>query len=81
MPKVTWMNKPPPVNYLAALLRAYKQANRLTSAQLAERLGCRPENVRYQISKPAKAWNVGMLMDYCDALGVPYEEAFREATK
>lgn len=83
MPKLTWMNKrqPPKVNYLEALLKAYKRAQGLTSEMIAEKLGYSPENVRQQLRKPAKAWNIGALMQYCDILGVPYEEAFREAVR
>lgn len=84
MPKLTWMNEEPPkekVNYLAALVRQYKLDRKMTSAQMAEALYCSPENVRRQMMKPAEMWRVGTVTDYCDVLGIPYEDAFAAAAK
>ena len=79
MPKVTWMK--PKVNELAALFSTYRKARRITSVQIAEKIGCTPQNARVQMSKPGKDWNIGMLLRYCDVLGIPYEEALSAAAK
>ena len=79
MPKVTWMK--PKVNYLAALFSAYRKATGKTSTQIADEIGTTPSNARTQMSKPGKEWNIGQLLRYCDALGIPYDEAFAAATK
>lgn len=84
MPTLTWMNASPPkreVNYLAALMRQYKLDRKMTSAQMAEALYCKPESVRRQMGKPADMWRVGTILDYCDVLGIPYEDAFAAAAK
>jgi hypothetical protein len=84
MPTLTWIDKNPPkrkVNYLAALMRQYKLDRKMTSAQMAEALYCKPESVRRQFGKPADTWRVGTIIDYCDVLGIPYEEAFAAAAK
>lgn len=81
MPKVKWIGKPAKVNYLAALFTAYRRARKMSSAQVAEIVGCSPSNARSQMCKPGKDWNVGQLIQYCDALGIPYEEAFAAAAK
>jgi len=80
MPKVTWIIKPK-VNNLAALFRAYRMARHMTSVQVAEKLGCTPQNARVQMNKPGEDWNVGQLLRYCDVLGIPYDEAFAAAAK
>ncbi len=80
MPKVKWISQPKPkVNYLAALFHAYRKARNMTSVEIAEIVGCSPGNARYQMNKPGTEWNIGQLMKYCDALGIPYEEAFKAA--
>ena len=81
MPKVKYLTPAPKVNHLAALFRAYRKARGMTSADIAEAVGCTEENARYQQNKPGTDWNVGRLMEYCDVLGIPYEEAFREAVR
>lgn len=79
MPKVKWIK--PKVNELAALFRTYRTARRMTSTQIAEKIGCTPQNARVQMNKPGKDWNVGMLLRYCDVLGIPYDEALQAAAK
>ncbi len=79
MRKAVW--KKPKVNHLAALFRTYRQARHMTSTQIAEAIGCTPQNARVQMNKPGKDWNVGMLLRYCDVLGIPYEEALAAAAK
>lgn len=83
MPKVKWLRRErdPEVNYLHALFREYMRAREMSSAELGELLNRSPENVRMHINKPAKEWKVGQLIEYCDALGIPYEKAFAAATK
>ena len=82
MPKLTWMAPPKQrILYLAALLSAYKKAGEMTSAQIGAKLGCSPENVRSHLRKPAEKWNVGLLIRYCDILGVPYREAMEAVVK
>ena len=86
MPKVAWIGgekrrKTKPVNHLAVTLRGYKQAAGLTSAQIAQRVGCSPENVRTQLNKPADQWRIGMLRQYCAVIGCPLEEALAAAAK
>ena len=83
MPKVSWLpQKPKPkVNELAALFRAYRKETGMTSEKIAAKLGCSPENVRYQMNKPAADWNIGKLLEYCDVLGIPYEDALAAAAK
>ena len=73
MPKVSWVR--PKVNYLSALLKTYKKERRMTSEQLGKLLGVTGAQVRAQINKPADKWQIGRLKLYCDALGIPYEEA------
>ncbi len=80
MPKVKWIS-PPKVNALAALFRAYRKATGLTSAEIGAAVGCSPENARYQMNKPGKEWNIGMLLRYCDVLGIPYQEALDAAAE
>lgn len=80
MPRVTWINRPK-VNELAALFRTYRTARNMTSAQIADRIGCTAQNARVQMNKPGRDWNVGMLLRYCDALGIPYDEALKAAAK
>ena len=79
MPKVTW--RKPKVNELAALFKAYRDARHMTSAQIAEKIGCTAQNARVQMNKPGKDWNIGQLLRYCDVLGIPYEEALAAAAK
>lgn len=81
MPKIKYLTPPPKVNHLAALFRAYRKARGMTSQDMARKLGCTPENCRMQMNKPSTEWNVGKLMQYCDVLGIPYEEAFQEAVR
>lgn len=79
MPKVTWIK--PKVNELAALFSAYRKARHMTSAQIADAIGCTPQNARVQMNKPGRDWNVGTLLRYCDVLGIPYDEALQAAAK
>lgn len=79
MPKVKWIK--PKVNELTALFRTYRTARHMTSTQIAEKIGCTPQNARVQMNKPGKDWNVGMLLRYCDVLGIPYDEALQAAAK
>lgn len=79
MPKVKWIK--PKVNELAALFRTYRTERHMTSTQIAEKIGCTPQNARVQMNKPGKDWNVGMLLRYCDVLGIPYDEALQAAAK
>ena len=79
MPKVTWIK--PKVNELAALFSTYRKARHMTSAQIADIIGCTPQNARVQMNKPGRDWNVGMLLRYCDVLGIPYDEALQAAAK
>lgn len=89
MPKVKWIgggaaavpNEPVRINYLRALFAAYRKANKLTSETVAERLGCSPENVRYQWAKEPDDWNLGALRRMCAAMGVPFREALDAAGK
>lgn len=80
VPKVKWI-QPVKVNELAALFSAYRKARKMTSADIAQEIGCSDSNARCQMNKPGKEWNIGMLLRYCDALGIPYEEAFKAAIK
>lgn len=73
MPKVTWCK--PKVNYLSALIKAYKQERHLTADQIGKLVGCTGSNVRDQICKPAENWTIKQIKLYCDALGIPYEDA------
>lgn len=79
MPKVKWIK--PKVNELAALFATYRKARHMTSTQIAEQIGCTPQNARVQMNKPGRDWNVGMLLQYCDVLGIPYDEALQAAAK
>ena len=87
MPRVTWLNvkaKEAPkvkVNYLAALFTAYRKERKITSVDMAEKLGCTAQNVRVQMSKPGTEWNIGKLLAYCDVLGIPYCDALEAAAK
>lgn len=81
MPKITWDKKRKPVNYLAALFNAYKRANNLNSDQIAEMTGYAAPSVRAYINRAPETWNVGKLMSFCDAIGVPYMEAFEACAK
>lgn len=79
MPKLKWIK--PKVNELAALFAAYRKARGMTSTQIAEKIGCTPQNARVQMNKPGREWNIGQLLRYCDVLGIPYEEALSAAAK
>lgn len=83
MPKVKWIGRPPPKPYnaLASLLRGYKLASGMSAEDIGEKLGVTADNVRHQIGKPPNQWNIGMLKQYCDVLGIPYEEALSAAAK
>ncbi len=80
MPKLTWMSRPK-VNHLAALLREYMKVTGTHSDRIGEKIHCSGSNVRAMLRRPARAWRVGELMDVCDVLGIPYQEAFDAATK
>lgn len=80
MPKVKWI-QPVKVNELAALFTAYRRARGMNSAAIAEKIGCAASTARYQMNRPGREWRVGELMDYCDALNIPYQEALEAATK
>ena len=82
MPKVTWLKSAKPkVNHLSGLFYAYRQSTGLSSAEIGKRVGCSASNARGQMIKPAESWNVGQLLRYCDALGIPYEDAIRAAAQ
>lgn len=82
MPKVKWLPATrPKINYLAALFRAYRKATWLTSREIGAAIGCSPENARHQMNKEGRLWQIGMLLQYCDVLGIPYSEALESATK
>lgn len=85
MPKVTWIGtkrrQPKPYNALAAVLRGYKLASGLTSAEIGDKLGITPEHARRLIGRPADQWNIGALKRFCDVIGCPYEEALSAAAK
>ncbi len=68
-------------NALAALLRQHKLEAGLSSEEIGKRVGCTADNVRRQIGKPPERWTVGALKRYCDAIGIPYSEAFDAAAK
>ena len=80
MPGVKWI-RPPEVNHLAALFRAYRKATGLTSREIGAAMGCSPENARHQMNKPARLWTVGMLKAYCEVLHIPIKEALEAAAK
>lgn len=81
MPRLRSLRPKRPVNHLAALLREHKRASGMTSEDLGRQLGCSADHVRHQIGRPADAWTVGQIKRYCDAIGIPYEEAFAAAAK
>lgn len=81
MPKLTWMNKAPPVNVLSALFRERMRMQRIRSDDVGKAFGCTGDNVRAMLRRPAKKWKVGDIMTFCDAIGVSYEEAFDAATR
>jgi hypothetical protein len=33
------------------------------------------------MNKPGREWQIGMLLKYCDVLGIPYEEALKAAAR
>lgn len=80
MPRVTFLDKKKKLNYLSGLLRMYKDAAGLTSAQIANEIGYQPDSVRRKFNGPVEGWRVVDLIRVCDLLGVPVEEAI-EATK
>ena len=81
MPKVKYITgkKPVKVNYLAGVFAAYRAAYKLTSEDVAARVGCTAQNVRCQWSKPADQWSIGQLKTYCEAMGIPISEAEGQA--
>ena len=83
MPRVTYITgkKPEKPNYLAAVFSAYRKANNITSEDVAERVGCTPQNARVQMAKPGSEWKIGHLVQYCEATGVPVMEALEAAVK
>lgn len=81
MPKVTYIKPKRKVNYLAAVLREYKRAAGLTSAQIADMMECTPEHVRSLLGKPADNWRIGKLKEFCGVIGCPISEALEAATR
>ena len=79
MPKVSWA-KPKP-NYLRCLLTEYRKAKHMTYSDLAKLLGCSAQNCVQQICKKPEMWRIGDLKLYCEALGVPIEEAVLAAVR
>lgn len=77
MPKISWVK--PRVNYLVVLLSAYRQQRKMTFDQLGKKLGCSAQNVKQQMGRPAGKWKIEQILEYCDALGIPYEEALKAA--
>ena len=77
MPKVSWGK--PKVNYLAALFRTYRKEKRMTSEQIGKLLGVSAVSVRAQMNKDAEKWRIGDLKLYCEALGIPIEDALAAA--
>lgn len=80
MPRISWTK--PKVNYLSAMLRAYQKERRMTADQIGRLVGgVKGEAVRKQIAKPADMWRIRDLKLYCDALGIPYEDAVLAAVQ
>ena len=82
MPKLTWIDKRKKINYVGALIRAYKDAAGVTSAKIAEVLNYQPDSVRRQIGKPVECWRAVDIIKYCDYLQIPMDEmleAFRKS--
>ena len=80
MPKVSWAR--PKVNYLSAMLKTYQKERRMTADQIGRLVGgVKGEAVRKQLAKPADMWRIRDLMLYCDALGIPYEDAVLAAVQ
>ena len=79
MPKVKWIR--PKVNHLEALLKTYKKERRMTCAQIGKLVGCSPQNVQKNLSKPADRWTIGQIKLYCDALGIDYRDAVISAVE
>ena len=82
MPKVKWIREPEqPVNRLAALFRAYRRSRGMSAAELAEAMGCSEQAVRQLMSRPPAEWRIGQIQRFCEALGVPIEEALMEVMR
>ena len=81
MPKIKYIKPKRRVNYLAAVLREYKRAAGLTSAQIADVLECTPEHVRALLGKPADNWRIGQLKKFCGVIGCPIGEALEAAAR
>lgn len=81
MPKIKYIAPKRRVNYLAAVLREYKRAAGLTSAQIADVLECTPEHVRALLGKPADNWRIGQLKKFCGVIGCPIGEALEAAVR
>lgn len=83
MPKVKYIgsHKAAAVNHLAGLFHTYRVARGMTSEDVGKAVGCSAGNARNQMRKPGRDWSVGQLIRYCDALGIPYQEAFEAAAR
>lgn len=69
----------PPPNYLNELFSRYMKAQHITTDDLAAIFKCSGQNIRYKLSRPAAAWKIGEIENFCNALNCPIEAACKAA--
>ena len=79
MPKIKRMQKP---KYFGGLIREYMRMQKITSEQLATKVGNRSAStVRAMYARPATKWKVSDISRYCKALNIPLEESAENIIK
>lgn len=71
----------PPPNYVAELMKRYMRAQKLTAADVGDKLGITGAAVSHALSRPASAWSIKELQKYCIALYIPLTDALRAVQK
>lgn len=79
MPKITWCR--PKVNHLSVLLKTAKREKHMTDEQIGKLVGSASATVNGHLNKPADKWTIGQIKLYCNALGIPYDEAVLAAVQ
>lgn len=75
MPAVKWLKSTvPPRDYLRDMFSHYTKNQKITSAELGQRLSMTPEGVRHKRQKSTDTWTIADIHAWTWALGIPPEE-------
>ena len=77
MPKTNWCIYVPPPNMARDLIDRHMKAKRITSVDLAPKVGLQPQSVRNK--KRKGIWTVDEYRDWCTALGITDPEEVGKA--